>query len=108
MANQLSCRALAQLRLALLRDCGCETTLAALDMGARQAGLTGAEIDAALDGKSFEARTAATLAFACAVKDGREHEVNVARARALRLGVTAQNLETVAREAAAILAGEVS
>ena len=102
--NRFSRRVLAQLRLALLADCGCERTLSALDLGARQAGLTGAEIDAAIAGKSFEARTDAALAFACAIKLGDRERIAGAHERALRFGVSETDLDIVRTEAAAILA----
>lgn len=103
MSDRFSARVLAQLRLALLADCGCEKTIAALDLGARQAGLTGADIDAALAGKSFEARTAAALAFACALKAGDQDQIDLTRERAIRFGVLAADLEIVASEVAVIL-----
>lgn len=107
MSDPFSARVLAQLQLALLADCGCERTLAALDHGARRAGLTGAEIDAALAGKSFEARTAAALAFACALKAGDHVQIDLARERAARFGVLATDLEKIASEVAAILTNQV-
>lgn len=102
--DRFSRRVLAQLRLALLADCGCEQTLSALDLGARQAGLTGAEIDAAIAGKSFEARTDAALAFACAIRLDDQERIAVARERALRFGVSEGDLELVRSEVAVILA----
>lgn len=98
-------RVLAQLRLALLADCGCQRTLAALDLGARQAGLTGAEIDAALAGRSFDARTDATLRYAFAIKTGAAEQVAMAKAKALRLGVSDEELQAVSLEVAAVLGG---
>lgn len=106
MSERFSRRVLAQLRLALLADCGCERTLAALDLGARQAGLTGAEIDAALTGKSFEARTAAALAFACALKAGDQAQISLTRERAARLSVLPADLDVVAAEVAVILTSQ--
>ena len=64
MADEFHARVQAQLKLALLGDCGCIKTLGKLENEARSSGLTGAEIDAALGGRSFEARTAAALAYA--------------------------------------------
>ena len=71
MPEQLHARVRAQLKLALLGDCGCPKTLTRLEREARSSGLTGAEIDAAIGGRSFEARTAAAVAFACALKAGK-------------------------------------
>lgn len=105
--DKFSRRVLAQLRLAVLADCGCERTLADLDLGARQAGLTGAEIDAALVGNSFEARTAAALAFACAIKIGDRDQVATARERAARFGFSEIDIKTVEAEVFAILARRI-
>jgi hypothetical protein len=96
----------AQLKLALLGDCGCGTTIGKLEREARSSGLTGAEIDAALDGRSFEARTAAAVAYACALKAGDSDLVEAARSRALQFGVTASELSAVARKAKQILASK--
>lgn len=104
MAEAFHARMQAQLKLALLGDCGCCETLASLEDDARAAGLTGAEIDAALGGRSFEARTAAALAFACAIKAGQAGAREQARSRALRLGITDGELRAVAAEAQRILA----
>lgn len=104
MAEEFHARVAAQLRLALLGDCGCHQTLADLENAARSSGLTGAEIDAALGGRSFEARTAAVLALACAIKGGDSEACAQARSRALRLGLTDRELRGVAAEAARILA----
>lgn len=104
MTETFQARVHAQLKLALLGDCGCRKTLAHLEEDARSSGLTGAEIDAALDGRSFEARTAAALAFACAIKAGEDGAREQARARALRLGVTDEDLSAIAEEAKQILA----
>lgn len=104
LSGRFSRRLLAQLRLALLADCGCERTLSAVDLGARQAGLTGAEIDAAVAGKSFEARTDAALAFACAIKLDDHERIAIARARAMRFGISEAELEIVRSEVAVILA----
>ena len=104
MTEDFQARVMAQLKLALLGDCGCRKTLANLEEEARSSGLTGAEIDAALDGRSFEARTAAALAFACAIKAGEDESLEQARTRALRLGVTDEDLSAIAEEAKQILA----
>jgi hypothetical protein len=103
MAEGLRERIRAHLKLALLADCGCDKTLASLDLHARNAGLTGAEIDAALVGRSFEVRTAAAVSFACALKSGEQERVAQARGRAHRLGITDDELHVIAFEAAKIL-----
>ena len=104
MTEDFHARVMAQLKLALLGDCGCHKMLANLEEEARSSGLTGAEIDAALVGRSFEARTAAALAFACAIKAGEDESLEQASTRALRLGVTEEDLSVIAREAKRILA----
>lgn len=104
MTELFRARVRAQLKLALLGDCGCLKTLGELESEARSSGLSGAEIDAALGGRSFGARTAAALSFACALKAGQDDLVEQARSRALRLGVTDEELRSVAEEAKSILA----
>lgn len=104
MTEEFHARVHAQLKLALLGDCGCHKTLANLENEARSSGLTGAEIDAALGGRSFEARTAAALAFACAIKAGEDGPLELAREHAVRFGVTDQELRALAEEVKRILA----
>lgn len=104
MAEEFHARVQAQLKLALLGDCGCIKTLGSLENEARSSGLTGAEIDAALTGRSFEARTAAALAYACALKSGEAVLIERARTHGLHIGVTDDELSAIAREAQQILA----
>lgn len=106
MPEQLHARVKAQLKLALLGDCGCPKTLTRLEREARSSGLTGAEIDAAIGGRSFEARTAAAVAFACALKAGKADLLDQARARALQLGVTDDELAAIEEGAKQILASK--
>lgn len=106
MPDQLHVRVTAQLKLALLGDCGCHKTLTRLEREARQSGLTGAEIDAAISGRSFEARTAAAVAFACAMKAGDDDCLQQARTRALQIGVTTEELRAIAKGAKRILASK--
>lgn len=106
MPDQLHARVTAQLKLALLGDCGCLRTLAKLEGEARSSGLTGAEIDAALDGRSFEARTAAAVAFACALKAGEADLLEQARTRALQFGVNEDELRAIAERTKQILASK--
>lgn len=105
MPNTLQARAAAQLKLALLSDCGCLKTLAGLEQQARRSGLTGAEIDVALEGRSFEARTAALIAYACALKSADSDLVTAAKSRAAQIGISDQNLAEVESEVRLILAG---
>ena len=106
MPEQLHARVRAQLKLALLGDCGCPKTLTRLEREARSSGLTGAEIDAAIGGRSFEARTAAAVAFACALKARKADLLDQARARALQLGVTDDELAAIEEGAKQILASK--
>lgn len=106
MPEQLHARVRAQLKLALLGDCGCPKTLTRLEREARSSGLTGAEIDAAIGGRSFEARTAAAVAFACALKAGKADLLDQARARALQLGVTDDEMAAIQEGAKQILASK--
>jgi hypothetical protein len=86
-------RILSQLKLALLNDCGCEDTLSRAEEEARDAGLSGADIDAALGERSFDVRTMAVLAFGCALKSGDVTARESARERALALGLAAEELD---------------
>jgi hypothetical protein len=105
MAEGLHPRIRAHLELALLADCGCAETLATLTRRARKTGFTGAEIDAALEGRSFGTRAAAAVTYACALKSGEQERVAQARSRALRLGLTDGELQAIAAESAGILTG---
>lgn len=106
MPEPLHARVTAQLKLALLGDCGCHKTLAKLEREARKSGMTGAEIDAAISGRSFEARTAAAVTFACAMKAGDDDCLQQARTRALQIGVTTEELRAIAKGAERILASK--
>ncbi|MEH6791515.1 hypothetical protein [Parasphingorhabdus sp.] len=86
-------RILSQLKLALLNDCGCEDTLFRAEEEARDAGLSGVDIDAALGERSFDVRAMAVLAFGCALKNGDAAALYSARARALAVGLTAEELD---------------
>ncbi len=89
-----------QLRLALLDDASGGASLVALVDEARRAGLSGAEIDAAMAGRSFEVRTAALLAFARALRAGDQPDVERMRQACLRLGFPSLTLDQVARDRA--------
>ena len=97
--DQLPSRLTFQLKLALASDCGCQETLGNLELEAKSAGLTGAEIDAALAGRSFEARTAAIIAFVCALKAENQERIDGARTTAVMLGITSAELSAIAVEA---------
>lgn len=95
MAEPSNKRILGQLRLALLSDCGCEDTLSKAEDEARIAGLSGAEIDAALVKRSFDVRTSAVLAFGCALKNGDLSAYAKAEKHALACGLTGDELDFV-------------
>ncbi|MBA3067837.1 MAG: hypothetical protein FP825_05065 [Hyphomonas sp.] len=103
MTEKFSFRVDAQLRLALLAGCGCQKRRALLEADARRAGLTGAEIDAAARGRSFDARTAIVLEYARTLIEGGEREINRSRLRAARLGLDAEDLAEVENKVARIL-----
>jgi hypothetical protein len=93
MTHSLTSRTMVQVRLALMSDCGCSRTLSALERDARSSGLTGAEIDAALEKRSFEVRTNAAIAYACALQSGNARVVDEAHLRVLGVGWTHEQLE---------------
>lgn len=95
MAEVVYERILIQLRLALLSDCGCEDTLSKAEEDARETGLTGAEIDAALTERSFDVRSSAMLAFGCALKHGDLAARTKAEAHAIACGWTRGELNFV-------------
>lgn len=99
-------RLLAQLRLALRGNCGCPDTLAAMTNEAREHGMTGAEIDTALSGRSFEARSSAAITYACAIRSGDPEAIASARVRASRMGLGEDDLYAVDAAARQILDGE--
>jgi hypothetical protein len=92
VVEPLNARILSQLRLALLSDCGCEDRLSKAEEEARTAGLSGAEIDAALAERSFDVRTSAVLAFGCALKNGDSSAVARAKTHALACGLSESDL----------------
>ncbi|WP_419320566.1 hypothetical protein ACN2C7_06365 [Caulobacter sp. ErkDOM-E] len=85
----------AQLALALLARCVCPQTRAKAEQEARSAGLTGAEIDAAWAGRSFDVKASAAITFALAVRSFSEIAIAASRSRALRMGLSPQELELV-------------
>jgi hypothetical protein len=94
----------AQLNLALLGDRDCARTTARLEREARSAGLTGAEIDAAIAGRSFEATSVAAISFARALQSGDAEKIGETRCRALEVGLSDRELSAVVRHAKRIVA----
>lgn len=103
MADALNHRVRVQLALALLSKTSTDRKRAALIRDARRAGLTGAEIDAAMAGRSFSARTAAVIDFASALQSGLDGEVSRCRSRASALGITDAELQATAVQTSKIL-----
>jgi hypothetical protein len=65
--------------------------------------LTGAEIDAARAGWSFDARTSVALAYALAVIANAEPPISDVRIEAIRQGLSPDELTVIERMVAAIL-----
>lgn len=95
MSEALSERVMSQLRLAVLSDCNCHITVADAAKDARTAGLSGAEIDAALTQRSFDIRTSAVLDYGCALKRGDLSLCAKAHQHALHCGLSAEELDCV-------------
>lgn len=91
----LSASLSAQLALALLARCTCSETREKFEQEARAAGLTGAEIDAAWAGRSFDVKCTAAIGFALAVRSFSDIAIADSRARALRMGLTREELELI-------------
>lgn len=104
MTPALHQRLVSELRLALLADCGCEDTLRELKGDARATGLTGAEIDTALRGSSFEARTTAALRYACALKATDRSVIVSAREQLHAAGFSDVAISEITKAVQAILA----
>lgn len=103
MSSSISTKRLSEMRLALLADCGCDDTLASLEAEARSAGLTGAEIDSALSGSSFEAKSTIALEVACAVKSGEAAVLDAAERHAIDAGFDPIEITYLVRLATSIL-----
>lgn len=107
MASTPADRVVSQLELALLNDCGCDRTLDAARATASEAGLSGAEIEAALGKRSFDIRTSAIVALACAMKAGDAKRLKAARIEARQLGWTTQEIGRFEGLSRAILARQL-
>lgn len=91
----LSPKLMLQVEASLRSDCECADTLRHLFDRGRQLGLTSAELDAALDRSSFEVRSAAAVALACAVKGADAEDVVSARRAGLGAGLTSAELDQI-------------
>ncbi len=107
-AHILTRRMKVQIILALLSDCGCEMTLSGLRLDARRHGLTGAEIEAALAGRSFDACTGAAVALSCALRAGEADALDSARQKARAFGLRADEIAEVEHFAQELLHDLVS
>jgi hypothetical protein len=85
------------IELALDRDCACKKTLAKLDRRIDRLGLTGAEVDAARELRSFDIRISAAIDFACALGSDEPVRIHAAVIRALMAGYNMHELKEVAK-----------
>lgn len=93
-----------QLKLALLSDCGCMRTLENARSRASEAGLCGAEVEAAILSRSFDIRTSAIIAVACALKAGNAAGLGEARNAAVQLGWSSKEIASFEALALEIIA----
>lgn len=103
MPSLFSRRVLRQVELALLSDCGCAVTLGEIRDEASAAGLTGVEIEAALAQRSFDVRTSALVALACAIKSAQGPKLETARQQAAALAWSADEIAAFERIAKAMI-----
>lgn len=95
----LAPRLLAQLTLAMLEHCSCLNTRALVEAQGREAGLTGAEIDAAWTGRSFDVKASSAIAYARAIGSFSPVAIGFSRLRAGKVGLTDQELDLIETEA---------
>ncbi|MFE1599818.1 hypothetical protein [Methylobacterium sp. ID0610] len=76
------------------------------EAAARMLGLSGAEIDAACQGRSFDLRTSRALALALAVRAQDGERRNEERARAVRVGIAEEVCSQIESFAARLMAPE--
>lgn len=72
---------------------------------AHAAGLTGAEIDAARQGRSFDVQASAAIALALAMSSRDPSRIARERLQALTSGLTDADIEAVEQEALRVLSG---
>ena len=97
-ASPLDDRILVQVRLALAELKGCRMTLAAKAEEARDEGLTGAEIDAACAGTSFDAKAAFAVKLARASRSGDPAALDAAIAKARAAGFSQACIDAILAE----------
>lgn len=88
--------------IALTNDCGCIQMARRQEKVARRLGLTGAEVDAARAGRSFDVRSDAAVRLACAAQSSARSAVSEARNRAARAGFDESDLIAIERLAKTI------
>ncbi len=93
----LSPRLAAQIAIGLAADIDALRTSPALLKAAKAAGLTGAEIDAAAQGSSFDVRDAAAVALGCAHRDGSRTDIARNRRKAIQAGLSEADADEVRR-----------
>jgi hypothetical protein len=96
----LSQRLKLHIELAVAGDHACADTRRRQELVARGLGMTGAEIDAARDGRSFDIRMTRALAVVCALRDVDPTRIEHARELALQSGIDRDELAMIERLAA--------
>lgn len=91
----LTPRLVAQIALGLAADVDINRISEDLLAGARAVGLTGAEIDAALRGDSFDVLDAAVMALSRAYRRGSSSEIRRHRERAIQSGLSQADADAV-------------
>lgn len=94
--KQLNDRLQLQIEVALDQYCDCSKTLSSQERRADQLGLTRAEVDAARAQRGFDVHTAAAIDFACAIASQEQTRIFVASVKALRVGLSMDQLELIA------------
>ena len=97
-----------QIELALAGPCACLTTIAGQEAAARRLGLSGAEVDLARDGRSFDVKTSSVLALVRATRAGDSQALAAARRQARTAGVARLELLEVEQIARSFPAEEPS
>lgn len=96
----LSQRLRLHIELAVTGDCNCADTRERQEKTARGLGMTGAEIDAARDGRSFDIRMTRALAVVRALRDADPTRISHARELALQSGIDRDELAMIEQLAA--------
>jgi hypothetical protein len=98
-------RLAAMIRIALLPADASVEDIARSERLARAAGVTGAEIDAARQGRSFDVRASGAIAFALAIVSEDPARIDQDRLRARAVGLKAADIRALERETLRLLQG---